>query len=572
MEKGQKTQKYNWIIAVIFFVYLVLILCGINASNTFVPFNDAQLTDYSQGWETPDGQSADLQDIADLAIGSDAGGEAVIQRRLPADSLALAGQSLNFRSKNINFSIYLDDQKIYDFAPVVPIISSYSYGSCFHHLVLPADSGGKLLRIEAQPIYADHNCFFDLMALGDGGAYYQAFMQTHLMSFIVCLVIIGFGVVMWILSFFARNYNDVHLSLPALGAFAIIFGIWSGMETLVPQMLTGTVVLYHGLNYLLLILLPYPVIQYVNSMLYEPRRIYTKIAFYTVLTEFIICLALNCLRIMDYHQLLPFIHAILGLTAVGIVIMAVRNWKQCRNQQAPYFNRSIILAFGVFMISGLMDLARYRLSSSGVSDAGYFMRFGILIFVVILFFNSIYFLLERMKLAKETEVVSRIAYTDALTGIGNRAAFIKREKELQEALDAGRIEGVMICQFDVNNLKQVNDRFGHAEGDRFICKTAEIITDAFGDSGSCYRIGGDEFTVFLTGTAEEMEAAFARCHRQMRRLENAFNMTAGEEVAIFVACGRASCCRGMDTNLEETERAADSAMYAIKNESKSETP
>lgn len=177
-----------------------------------------------------------------------------------------------------------------------------------------------------------------------------------------------------------------------------------------------------------------------------------------------------------------------------------------------------------------------------------------------------------MKLAKETEVVSRLAYLDALTGIGNRAAFIKREKELQEALDAGKIEGVMICQFDVNNLKQVNDHFGHAEGDRFICKTAEIITESFGSAGSCYRIGGDEFTAFLTGTAAEMEETFENCRRRMRSLENAFNAEAEEGISIFIACGRAACCRGADTTLEAIERAADSAMYAIKNESKGETP
>ncbi len=92
---------------------------------------------------------------------------------------------------------------------------------------------------------------------------------------------------------------------------------------------------------------------------------------------------------------------------------------------------------------------------------------------------------------KHQRELEKIAYSDALTGLGNRAAFRKALIECDNYPNAACVVA------DVNNLKLCNDRYGHQEGDKIITDAADSINEAFGGTGRCYRIGGDEFCVLI---------------------------------------------------------------------------
>jgi diguanylate cyclase (GGDEF)-like protein len=77
------------------------------------------------------------------------------------------------------------------------------------------------------------------------------------------------------------------------------------------------------------------------------------------------------------------------------------------------------------------------------------------------------------------------AYTDALCGVPNRAAFLAR-------IEAPPARGT-VAMIDLDNLKTINDRFGHAAGDAALATAARCLRERCGESGTVYRIGGDEF-------------------------------------------------------------------------------
>jgi len=108
-------------------------------------------------------------------------------------------------------------------------------------------------------------------------------------------------------------------------------------------------------------------------------------------------------------------------------------------------------------------------------------------------------LISKEKLQKE-EIGStrKLAYTDSLTGVKNKRAFIEAEIEIQNALNCGLITefGIIVC--DLNGLKEINDTKGHDFGDKFIKTASQMICNCFKHS-PVYRIGGDEFVVFLRG-------------------------------------------------------------------------
>ncbi len=88
-------------------------------------------------------------------------------------------------------------------------------------------------------------------------------------------------------------------------------------------------------------------------------------------------------------------------------------------------------------------------------------------------------------LAHAERALREAAYTDALCGVPNRAAFLDR---IAEPPASG-----VVAMIDLDSLKTINDRFGHGAGDAALETVARCLRERCGDAGSVYRIGGDEF-------------------------------------------------------------------------------
>ena len=81
------------------------------------------------------------------------------------------------------------------------------------------------------------------------------------------------------------------------------------------------------------------------------------------------------------------------------------------------------------------------------------------------------------------------------------------------------------CLFDLNNLKRINDKYGHAEGDKIIKKAAEIISLSYEDFGKCFRIGGDEFAVIgRYKTLAQIEKALRKFKNHIKEYNSKSNL------------------------------------------------
>lgn len=95
-----------------------------------------------------------------------------------------------------------------------------------------------------------------------------------------------------------------------------------------------------------------------------------------------------------------------------------------------------------------------------------------------------------------------LATIDELTGITNRRGFMLLA---QHSLSLCTRQGIpaSLVYFDLNNFKQVNDKYGHAEGDRALIDITMQMKNSFRDSDLYARLGGDEFSVLLTNTTKK---------------------------------------------------------------------
>lgn len=141
---------------------------------------------------------------------------------------------------------------------------------------------------------------------------------------------------------------------------------------------------------------------------------------------------------------------------------------------------------------------------------------------------------------------------DILTGMKNRTAFMEEQERDIQAI--GRTYILM----DINNLKFINDMYGHQAGDRLIVTAAEYIGDTFGKMGECYRIGGDEFVVILRKcTSGEAANALFR----MQELIEKDNKR--RKIPLSIAAGYAVQECEEDT-ADRLFRQADANMYVEK--------
>ena len=171
---------------------------------------------------------------------------------------------------------------------------------------------------------------------------------------------------------------------------------------------------------------------------------------------------------------------------------------------------------------------------------------------------------EKKGLKAHVTEMNAIAYTDGLTGVRNRNAYERKEAALNDEF-AVSLPEFGIVMVDLDDLKGINDRFGHDRGDEYIKGSCKIICDVF-EHSPVYRVGGDEFVVLLRGRdyqnrdalMEELRKSFA---------ESASDIDADPWRRYSATAGMTVVQEG-DKDTDTVLKRADEEMYRAKSESR----
>ena len=163
------------------------------------------------------------------------------------------------------------------------------------------------------------------------------------------------------------------------------------------------------------------------------------------------------------------------------------------------------------------------------------------------------------KMAEER--LTYISLHDIMTGIYNRAFF---EEEMSR-LSKSRISPISILVMDMDNLKAINDQYGHAAGDIALQTVADIVKNCFRTEDVAARIGGDEIAVLLQGLDEEGAQKGKERILQGIRDHNQLNNNLSMALSLSVGCATTS--QG-NKDLGEVFKIADTRMYEEKRRKK----
>lgn len=171
--------------------------------------------------------------------------------------------------------------------------------------------------------------------------------------------------------------------------------------------------------------------------------------------------------------------------------------------------------------------------------------------------RSIRYAIERHRMRRELRDMS---LRDELTGLYNRRGFLELAQHQLKV--AGRFEkGLFILFADLDNMKQINDSFGHAEGDCALVETARILTDTFRDSDIIGRIGGDEFAVLAVETAHAgADILKARVELKIEECR----VRPGNKFHLSISVGIAHYDPETPASVDELLERADALMYEEK--------
>lgn len=160
----------------------------------------------------------------------------------------------------------------------------------------------------------------------------------------------------------------------------------------------------------------------------------------------------------------------------------------------------------------------------------------------------------------ELRAARAVAYRDPLTGVKSKAAYIEAEEKKDKDISDRQISEFAVAVFDLNGLKETNDKYGHEKGDLLIKEACQIICRQFKHS-PVFRIGGDEFVALLEGSDYENRVS----------LKKSFDLKMAcpaDDKQVIVAMGMSDYVDGDDLCMNDVFIRADKRMYDRKRELK----
>lgn len=350
-----------------------------------------------------------------------------------------------------------------------------------------------------------------------------------------------------------KNGNDafydyqLSTSLNLIKGITILIGLFN-IFLIIPDMLNLT-----DLTARMLMLALRSAFTFMAGLLFVyAKRIATFKKLAVVLTAYELAAVFIFFFVMSMYQRPDFTIQLLGMFIIIIAIFLIPNiW-------------GYMLALSAAMAIGFLVFSYIKLGVDGTHglDAGHFIAAGVYLAIEIALCAIFAYYFNRYKRGEYTAraELQRIYDTDPLTKVGNRA---KLENEAAKWMAYCTRHGLelSLMLIDVDNLKIVNDEYGHLSGDSVLCEIARIMHAQLRESDVCIRWGGDEFVLLLPHTSVEEARKMAERIRSSIQ-EHKFSNDA------IVTCSFGIASMKEDLSLTQLIHNADHSMYLAKKQGK----
>lgn len=453
---------------------------------------------------------------------------------------------LCFKTYLPEFEVYLDDDRIYSFS------DRYGMKGGSQHLIrIPEGSHGKTITLTVENAEKYEKWIdVDLAWIGEEKEALFKLLADNLYALIFSVFIFLMGIVSLIVAVVTgrKLSGEMRQGLRYLNGFIFISSIWVLTDSELLLFATDKVAIVSFVSFVSFMIMPACIFKFVNSM-FGKRKWLERLCRLLFVVDMFYMLNYLSPVIPGYLFLLP-VHL---MCFCGIAIALKIGHEEMKDHDSIEAKKVLkgfwllsIFSFVAFIVYYINPALQYSL----------FYCIGIVLFIICLMEAAIRRLYGQVEENANVAAYKRLAYIDTMTGMGNRTAFMEEHNK-----DV-KVMGCTYILLDINNLKFINDKFGHQAGDLLIVAAAQYIWDAFGKTGKCYRIGGDEFVVILKESSKVRTARILSGMQELIEKENKKRV-----VPLSIAAGFA-VREHEDETAEWLFRQADKNMYVEKKKMK----
>jgi diguanylate cyclase (GGDEF)-like protein len=348
---------------------------------------------------------------------------------------------------------------------------------------------------------------------------------------------------------------DGFVAAAAFSILAFVAGLGALTGAALPRSHNNSVVIAYSLVELVVV-----VVSVLMAMAYRRGRPYRKN--YLLLSGAVVLIVASdrlvaYLRIvgMEHAELWGGVGAILGPLMIAFAVLELRPQPADERSEDAMDWVQAILPYVGFL--GIASLVCFHLLTGRRPDA--IVICAALAMSVLVTARQVMAMRAQRLLTEQLyeaqHLLAHQVHHDSLTGLPNRLFFAQR---LDEAIRDGTFVLIFV---DIDDFKEVNDRFGHAAGDELLCAVGERLHRSVGASDTLARIGGDEFAILIEGEDEAPEIVADRLRVALR---DPFAVH-GSSVRVRASMGLVRPGVGEPTpTSDDLLRQADISMYAGK--------
>ena len=426
-----------------------------------------------------------------------------------------------------------------------------SPGALWHIVDLPEGSAGKTLSIYIHAVYENYYGNDPVIRYGSHDGCSMHLLTANLPIVLINVIILFVGIFCIFLHSFGwmRKSNQAKNSFLFVGLFALSIASWSLCQSGFLQFLLPSGSALYLIDFFSFYLFPACFNLFVASICKGKSETLFCTMSAAYLGESLLFTILQFTGVADMFETLRIGHLTMALNVFFVFYCLRKEITVEKNLMAKKFRMPLY----VVMCFAAGELVTYYLRD--FRETSYFIPLGTIVFIIMLacqlvtqYYHS---LLEEEKMA----YFEKLANTDMLTEVFNRNAYEDRLRSLeQQELE---LQSTCVVLFDINNMKDINDHYGHECGDQALKVCCRCILSAFGDEGNCYRIGGDEF-VYLGRFHDSLAQKAARFSEIVR--QEAKELSFPFRVAVGYACYSPET----DHALRDVIRRSDEMMYRNK--------
>ena len=488
------------------------------------------------------------------------GDRITMQRTLPEDWKIKNG-ALRINMKHAAVRMFIDGEKIYEYG-YDRIKENKTVGSGIQFVDFPQKYEGKQLEIE---LLVDENSAFakfDSIRIYNCKNAYRALLTENRLPMFCGSFLTIFGLAILIITAFAVLLSREFIRVFCVAAFSICMGIWTLCYYDLISVYSIPLYSVSLIEYMVFYLAPLPLIIYLSENVKNlNNKVFTAMYWVVFAIQMgfdLVVFTLHGFDIVHFAVMIRYFQMLMVIELAYFVIVLVKNIKNSNLVSKLYMIGMLIVAFGVGYDLCSYYVSRYYnhslLNIKGVSSMS------VMLLVFIMIFAFYVDLTNKMMKNTERKALIKRAYTDELTQISNRRYCAEHMLKIN---GTGEMDYVVVC-FDLNNLKIVNDTYGHTRGDVLIKSAADVISRTFSSQGVVGRMGGDEFVAILQHVDE------AWMEEKMKEFIEHVGRKNQEDPGMYlsIACGYAFGKESEEKDIEKVYQIADNRMYENKKAAK----